>query len=79
MKCKEIYYKCNSKKYSIITDIQQPVVLKSNFANFLDKYKWGLLIGILALIVFLIATLQFNIKIILCFLVIAVFILISLI
>ena len=79
MKWREIYNKCNSKKYSLITNIEQPVTLKSNFANFLDKYKWGLLIGFLALIVFLITTLQFNIKILLCFLVIAVFLLISLI
>lgn len=79
MKWKEIYDKCNNKKFSLITDIQQPVILKSNFANFLDKYKWGLLIGIIALIVFLIITLNFNIKILLCFLVIAVFLIISLI
>ena len=79
MKWREIYNKCNSKKYSLITNIEQPVMLKSNFANFLDKYKWGLLIGILAFILFLIATLQFNIKILLCCLAITVFLLISLI
>ncbi|MBR3324675.1 MAG: hypothetical protein IKG14_01320 [Clostridia bacterium] len=79
MNWKEIYNKCNHKKYSIITNIEQPVMIKSNISNFLDKYKWYLLIGTIIIITALLITLKFNIKLIIGCLGIAVFLLISLI
>lgn len=77
MKWKDLYKKCNSKKYSVITNIKQPATLIANFSNFVNKYK---IILICTFTIFIIIALtMLNLKLWLCCLCIILFLFISLI
>lgn len=62
MKWKEVYNKCNNKKFSAITEIKEPASLKSTFGIFLDKYKLALLIGVIVLSVGSLFIYKLNMK-----------------
>lgn len=79
MNWKEVYEKCNHKKYSLITNIKQPARILSTFSIFLEKYKWGMLIGIVLSILVIIVNFHFDIKIILGFIAMITFLTIALI
>ena len=68
MKWKEVYDKCNNKKYSAIMDIKQPVVLKSTFGVFLDKYKYVILVGFILLAISSVFIYKFSFQTFLCIL-----------
>lgn len=79
MNWKEIYKKCNSKKFSLITDIKQPAILKSTFSTFLNKYKWGIIAGLLLTLLVIVFNLHLNVKILVGFVVMMLILLIGLI
>ena len=79
MSWKELYKKCNNKKYSAIADIKQPAVLKSTFSIFLDKYKFAILIGTIIFAIFVVLTYKLNFQIFLCILAIFALLIVALI
>ena len=79
MKWKEVYDKCNNKKYSAIIDIKQPATIKSTFGIFLDKYKFIILIGFILLAITSVLIYKFSFQAFLCVLAILALITVALI
>ena len=79
MNWKELYKNCNNKKYSAVTNIKQPAVLKSTFSIFLDKYKYAILISTILLAVLVLMTYRLNFQVFLCILAILALLIVALI
>ena len=65
MKWKEVYSKCNHKKYSQINNIKGELKLQSNIKNFITENKIYVIITILAVIGLIMYASKLNISIIL--------------
>lgn len=52
----ELYEKHKYRKFSEIEEVEKDIVLKSRVKNFINKYKWCLLIATLIILVLIIAT-----------------------
>lgn len=68
MKWREVYNKCNTKKYSRILEIKSPLILKSNINNFFKNNYIYLAIMLIIFILVAIYAIQHDAKILLaCF------------